>query len=196
MKKLALEPQAVIAYDNFNFKDTVCDQVLGSSKSVMHNMTSGLLIVSPSLPSSGLKQSMIDPKQPLTLNDILLSPGLHRDQVSKEISLFFIMDAICKIHPKAVASVFLGQENYVPSMPKLQLLTPEKTVLHQLGAIFHDEGTIDGTYGVHHDIWIQKLGFKEEDEFGHFHEQLWLAWGDQKTACFIQTLKAFQSTST
>jgi len=81
--KLALEPQAVIAYDNFNFKDTVHDQVLGSSKSVMRNMTSGLLIVSPSLPSSGLKQSMIDPKQPLTLNDILLLPGLHRDQVSK-----------------------------------------------------------------------------------------------------------------
>ena len=65
--------------------------------------------------------------------------------------------------------------------------------MQQLGAIFHNEDTIDGTYDVHQNIWIQKLGFKEEDESHHFNECLWLAWGDQKTASLIQSLKTEQS---
>ena len=158
----------------------------------MRNLTSVLLILCPQFPATGLKQSMFNPSQPLTLEDIITAPGLQRDHISQQVSTYFIAAAIRKLHPEAVEQVFCSQEDYFPMMPQLELLTPQRTILHQLGAIFHDEGTIEGTYGVHQDIWIQKLGFKEEDECHHFEERLWLAWGDQKTAAFIRSLKAEQ----
>jgi hypothetical protein len=64
--------------------------------------------------------------------------------------------------------------------------------MHQLGAIYEDEGTIEGTYGVHKEIWIKKLGFAEPDSSRHFTRRLWLVWGDQKTAHHIRSVKAEQ----
>ena len=48
--------------------------------------------------------------------------------------------------------MFSSQAEKFPKMPQLELLTPKKTTLHQLDAIFQDKGTIKGTYGVHKDI--------------------------------------------
>ncbi len=159
-------------------------------------MTSALLVLCPEFPATGLKQSMFNPSQPLSLDEILTAPGLQRDDIARQISTYFIATAVRTLHPEAVNFIFNNADNQFPQMPQLELLTPQRTTMQQLGAIFHDEGTIDGTYGVHQDIWIQKLGFKEEDESHHFDEHLWLAWGDQKTASLIRTLKAEQSIAT
>jgi len=78
-------------------------------------------------------------------------------------------------------------------MPRLELLTPRRTTVQQF---YHDEGTIEGTYGVHHDIWIRQLGLKEDDESHHFDERPMACVGRQKTASFIRNLKVEQSTST
>ena len=161
----------------------------------MRNMTTALLVHCPEFPTTGLKQSMFDPSHSLNYDNILTAQGLRRDSISRQISTYFIATAIRKLHPEAVEFIFHGMDEQFPQMPRLELLTPQKTMIQQVGAIYHDEGTIDGTYGVHHDIWIQKLGLKEEDEFHHFDERLWLAFGDQKTASFIRSLKAEQSTS-
>lgn len=192
LRTLASHPQAVIVYDNFNFKDTVSEQALGSSRPVMRNLTSALLIICPKIPTSGLQQSMLNTSQPLRLHDILTAPGLRRDSVSRKISLYHIATAIRKIHPEAVDAIFKDEPDLFPQMPQLELLAPRKTALQQLGAIFEDEGTIEGTYGVHTDIWIRKLGFKEDDQSHHFGQRLWLAWGDQKTAQHIRSVKTEQ----
>ncbi|KAN0079152.1 hypothetical protein V8E54_005665 [Elaphomyces granulatus] len=55
--KLALDPQLVIAYDNFNFKDTVRNQSIGHF-AIMQNLTSALAVLPPYLPSIGLKHSL------------------------------------------------------------------------------------------------------------------------------------------
>ena len=68
--------------------------------------------------------------------------------------------------------------------------------MQQLKAIFHNEDTIDETYDVHQNIWIQKLDFKKNDESHHFDECLWLAWDDHKTVSLIQILKTEQLITT
>ena len=77
-------------------------------------------------------------------------------------------------------------------MLQLDLLTPRKTVLHQLGAIYKDEGTIEGTYRVYTDIQIYKLGLKEDNQSHCFNRRLQLAQGDQKTTQNIRSIKAKQ----
>ena len=148
------------------------DQVLGSSKSTMRNMTSALLVLCPEFSATGLKQFMFNSSQLLSLDEILTASELQRDNIACQISTYFITTAVQILHSEAVNFIFNDIDNQFPQMPQLELLTSRRTTMQQLGAIFHDEGTIDGTYGVHQDIWIQKLGFKEDDESHHFDEHL------------------------
>ena len=172
LRSLAINPQALIVYDNFNFKNSVRDQVLESSKSIMHNMTSALLVLCSEFSATDLKQFMFNSSQSLSLNEILTALRLQRDDIACQISTYFITTAVQILHSEAVNYIFNDADNQFPQMSQLKLLTSQRTMMQQLRAIFHDEDTIDGTYGVHQDIWIQKLGFKEEDESHHFDECL------------------------
>ena len=148
------------------------DQVLESSKSTMHNMTSALLVLCPEFPATDLKQSMFNSSQLLSLDEILTASGLQRDNIAHQISTYFIMTAVQILHSEAVNFIFNDTDNQFPQMSQLKLLTSRRTTMQQLRAIFHDEGTIDETYDVHQNIWIQKLDFKKNDESHHFDECL------------------------
>jgi uncharacterized protein DUF6589 len=154
----------------------------------MRNMTTALLVTCPYLPQNRLTQDMFHPEKLLSYKDLIEAPGLRRDS---NISIYFITEAVAKLHSTEVAHVF-NDTSYRPQMPEIDRLRPYKTVMHQLGAIYEDEGTIEGTYGVHKDIWIKKLGFAEPDSSRHFARRLWLVWGDQKTAHHIRSVKAEQ----
>jgi hypothetical protein len=158
----------------------------------MRNMTTAVHVTCPYLPTSGLRQSMLDFSPSLELEAFFRAPGLQRDEVSQDITRFLIADTIRQLHPKSYEKVFNHHPSMSPKMPQLKILAPQKMPMHQLGAIFHDEGTIEGTYGVHRDIWINKFGLKEEDEAHCFDDRLWLVWGDQKTAQMIRSLKGEQ----
>ncbi|KAN0074102.1 hypothetical protein V8E54_008039 [Elaphomyces granulatus] len=71
--------QTVIAYDNFNFKDNVRDQALGSSHAIMRNMMTALLVTCPYLPQNGLTQDMFHPEKLLSYKTLMEAPGLPRD---------------------------------------------------------------------------------------------------------------------
>ncbi len=118
----------------------------------MRNMTSALLVLCPEFPATGLKQSMFNPSQLLSLDEILTAPGLQRDDIACQISTYFIMTAVRTLHPEAVNLIFNNTDNQFPQMPQLKLLISQRTTMQQLGAIFHDEDTIDGTYDVHQNI--------------------------------------------
>jgi hypothetical protein len=97
----------MVVYDNFNFLDR--DQALGSSKNVMQNLTTSLLLRCDDYPDDGLTQSMHDPSHPLELMDILR--GTLRDAVSKQWSRFLIVDSIRKVHDEEINTVFNGREH-------------------------------------------------------------------------------------
>jgi len=96
--RLAKLPQTVISYDNFNFLDRVRDQVLGSSKPVMRNLTTAILVYHPEIPATGLQQSMLQTSHELRLSDFVESPGLGRGRRDdKQITRHVIADAIRKL---------------------------------------------------------------------------------------------------
>src|SRR5205814_7020775 len=76
LRSLAINSQALIIYNNFNFKNSVRNQVLESSKSIMCNMTSALLVFCLKFSVTDFKQSMFNSSQSFSLNEILTSSEL------------------------------------------------------------------------------------------------------------------------
>jgi hypothetical protein len=196
LKVLARNPQTVVVYDNINFKDTKRDEVVGH-KSHMCSMTTAAIILCPELPSSGLHQVMHNPTVPLRVHDIFSAPGISDDDsIGLDISRSLITDAIKRLHPSSVSRIFTDSDDSYPKMPRLQSIRADKTRFWQFGAIFEDEGTIDGTYGVHESIFLQQLGLQTPDDpndtSDDFHDRLWLIHGDQLTVHRIRAVKAEQ----
>jgi hypothetical protein len=133
---------------------------------------------------------MHDPSKPLDYKILVESKGFRRDSFSVQCTNHFIADAIRVIHPGSFNHIFKGREELIPKIPEIDTLPPKPvTELHHLGAIFFDEGTIDGTYQVHDDIWVSKMKFSDDPAVADFAHRLWLAHGDLKTAEMIRTLK-------
>ena len=72
------DESAVVVYDNINFKDTVRDEKLGR-KAVMRALTTAAIVQSHCIPTTGLKQSMFQPRlSALSLDTILDSPAVSK----------------------------------------------------------------------------------------------------------------------
>ena len=161
IKELAKHPQAVVVYDNINFKDTKCDEHVGH-KATMQAMTTASIIHCPFLPDNGLTQSMHDATVQLDLENIFSSPGLSEDDEGKDISRALILDAVRRIHGLGVDCIFEDSNVEPPRMPVFDKLEPKKTKYWQLGAIYENEGTIAGTYRVHDNIFLQQFGLSSQ----------------------------------
>jgi len=180
-----------------NFKDTKRDETLGHT-SKMSAMTTSAIIINRELPSSGLTQSMHDPTIPLELTDLFRSPGIsgNNQDTNQKISKAVIARAIKGLHSTAVQHVFSKTSTF-PAMPVMERLKPQRTVFHQLGAIFEDEGTIQGTYRVHDDIFLRQLKMSSWSTTSSsppedFNDRLILVHGDQLTAHHIRSVKEEQ----
>ena len=53
-------------------------------------------------------------------------------------------------------------DNVFPEPPVFETLQAHRTKMFQLGAIFQDEGTLEGTYSVHDEIWKKQFGFEPD----------------------------------
>jgi hypothetical protein len=202
---LAEHKQFVVAYDNFNFQDTVRDQIIGSSKPLMRNLTTAIMVANPSLPLGGLWQrSLSYAERPLHFMDVLTSSGMRDDSTARAIARHFVAEAIRYQHPAAVRRVLAGIDQY--PMPTLDVLPPNRTPVHLLSAMFENEASIEGTARVHAELFLKQLrlgrsgagsGDTDTDEayLGtalEFTERLFLAYGDQLTAARIRSVKLGQ----
>jgi hypothetical protein len=104
IKELTKHLQAVVVYDNINFKDTKRDEHVGH-KAAMQAITTACIIHCPFLPETGLTQDMHDPKAQLDHEDILLSPGIQGNEMSDEVTRGHILEAIRRMHPSAVRTM-------------------------------------------------------------------------------------------
>ena len=95
---------------------------------------------------------------PLQLRDIVTAPGITGvDDIGPQASRSLIADAIKRLHP-AVSTLFAGDAAQLyPSFPSIERLPPRKTNFWQFAGITADEGTIEGTYTVHDDIYLRQL---------------------------------------
>jgi hypothetical protein len=190
----------ITIYDIMNFKDRKRDEIVGH-KETMRAMTTAALVLCPELPPSGLRQSMHNPTIPLVVDDIFNAPAISGMDggIGLDISRSLIADAIKRVYADGVNMVF-RHSNY-PQMPNINCLKANKTQFWQFGAIFEDEGTIQGTYGVHNSIFLDQLGLRAPDDpegsqVDDFSDRLFLAHGDRLTAHHIGTVKAEQSRAT
>jgi hypothetical protein len=141
-------------YDNINFKETKRDQVVGH-KSAMIAMTTAAIVKCPELPAEGLTQDMHNPTIPLSLGDILFSPGVSGNDggLGASITRGLIAEAVKALHPRTVRRVFSPVEGGPPTIPTIDRIELNSTPFWQLGAIYENEGTIDGAYAVHESIY-------------------------------------------
>ena len=175
-------------YDNFDYREGVKHQLI-SNHAEMRSVTTGKVFRGADIPLGGLKKSMLHREVPLTIEDLLYSPGAAVcDETAANIDTYFIAEAIRTAYPESVKSIFAKSNITYPAMPAVELLDPRKTDSKTLGPILFNEGTLDGSYEVIESIY--KHQFQLDDT--EFNDRLFLAFGDQKTSSLIRSMQAEQ----
>ena len=150
---------------------------------------------------------MLHPEIPLRPRDIYDAPGPDdQDGVIRQCQIHLIAEAIRETHREAVEALFIDQHPSNtgpmkprtemvdwPEFPAIERLPPRKTPNYGLGPITENEGTIDGTYAVIRNIFVNQLGYNPDIDFDG---PLRLAYGDQKTVSLIQVVKKEQAEAT
>lgn len=174
-------------YDNFDYREGVKHQLI-SNHAKMRSVTTGKVFRGADIPSGGLKKSMLHLEVPLTIEDLLYSPGAAvYDETAAKVDTF-IAEAIRTAYPNSVKSIFSNSDIPYPSMPTVELLKLRKTDSKTLGPILFNEGTLDDPYEVVESIY--KHQFQLDDT--EFDNRLFLAFGDRKTSSLIRSMQAEQ----
>jgi hypothetical protein len=156
----------------------------------MRSVTTGKIFVGRDIPTNGLLQTMLRSNVKLDyMKDIFFAPGLHKDSISADISRYFIADAVQRLYPNAVASVYSStftfeDEFQMPQLDRIRTNGPMESYI--LGAIPFNEGTLAGTYKVHEEIFLEQLHLDRDKDFAN---ALYLVYGDQKTASLNRSVK-------
>ena len=184
-----------MVYDNFQWHETLSSLALGSSRGKMRTVTTGMImiVINPYVDKYiGLRQSQLTRTHELNYQLLVDSPAIYKDDTSEQISKALIADAILRYYPDVIEKSFATDKRF-PRMPVIDVLEPRKYEVHQLGPIFFDEGSLEGTYGVHQDIWLRQLGL---DRLEDFRERLWIVGGDHRTTLLNRSIRQEQRFST
>lgn len=155
----------------------------------MRSVTTGKVFRGADIPPGGLRKSMLHRDVPLTIEDLLYSPGAAiYDEPAAEIDSCFIAEAIRTAYPSSVKHIFATSDISFPTMPTVELLEIRKTDSKTLGPILFNEGTLDGSYEVVDSIYKHQFQLDDMD----FNDRLFLAFGDQKTSSLIRSMQAEQ----
>lgn len=172
IKKVSRDPNSVVVYDNFNFKNRV-RELAGGKQDQFINLTTALLVACPEL-NGPFKQSDIDMTVQFT-RKMVIDYLLPRRPVVNATSRWLVKHAFRKLFKRDIEP-----------MPIVKRVTFPRSPYIQLGAIFEDEGTIDGVYRLHETLFKDRLDMKD------CPDRLILVHGDQKTTSFIRRIKNSQ----
>ena len=192
LRQNAQRTQGYLVYDNINFADRTRHEELGH-RAKFHSFTNAAWMVCNEIPTAGLTQDMHNPSHPLDVADVMLSDGIQNcTDIGAKTSRFFIFEAVRRLHTESVLQIFEKHADQVPAFPVIQTIPPTKTEFWQLAGITANEGTIEGTYAVHDDAFLNQLGFKKgvhPDEDDDFTQRLFLVHGDQLTVCRMRSVQ-------
>jgi len=197
LRTIGQHKQICTVYDNINIQDRVRHEDVGHRAGRI-DATNASVYLCDDIPLDGLRQDMHNPSIPLTLEDVTWSVGLEGDASELAIAQSHIADAVKRIHQEAVNAVFKNDPDRYPLFPLSEdCLSSTRTQYWQFAAVFENEGTIEGTYGVHKDLFQEQLGLAApedpaSDERDDFRDRLYLAHGDQLTAHHIRSLQSEQ----
>jgi hypothetical protein len=101
---VAKDPKTTLAYDNYDYKDTKRDQLLGHTNTIKA-MTTSYIIKCPQIRRVGLRPDMHYPTKKLDFAAILDSPHVcGGDEITPQITRALISDVIRRVHGMAVGS--------------------------------------------------------------------------------------------
>jgi hypothetical protein len=127
VRRYGQQLDACVVYDNFDYHEGIKHQLI-STHGEMRSVTTGKVFRGVDIPPGGLKKSMLHREVPLTIHDLLSSPGAAcYDEVSAEIDTFFIAEAIRTAYPGPVKVTFAKPDVSYPVMPAVELLEPRTT---------------------------------------------------------------------
>lgn len=155
----------------------------------MRNITTGLARICPAIPSTGLWQNMLRINEPYRVEWML--EAATQPLVEPEVSSWLVLDTIRNLFPTEIDSVYKRANLSYPSFPEKKRIKYESSPALYMGAIDQDEGTIEGTYGVHEELFRDLAGFNEKQDH-RFSKRLHLLVGDQKTTSFIRNQQVSQ----
>ncbi|KJK86218.1 hypothetical protein H633G_09939 [Metarhizium anisopliae BRIP 53284] len=188
VRRYGQQLDACVEYDNFDYREGVKHQLI-SNHAEMRSVTTGKVFRGADIPPGGLRKSMLHREVPLTIEDLLYSPGAAiYDETAAEIDCYFIAEAIRTAYPSSVKHIFATSDISFPTMPTVELLEIRKTDSKTLGPILFNEGTLDGSYEVVDSIYKHQFQLDDMD----FNDRLFLAFGDQKTSSLIRSMQAEQ----
>jgi hypothetical protein len=122
-------------YDNFDYREGVKHQLI-SNHAEMRSVTTGKVFRGADIPSGGLRKSMLHPEVPLTIEDLVYSPGAAvYDETAAKIDAYFIAEAIRIAYPESIKSIFSKSDIPYPSMLAVELLELRKIDNKTLGPI-------------------------------------------------------------
>lgn len=184
--------QGYVVYDNINFADRTRHEEIGH-RAQFHSFTNAAWVICNDIPEGGLTQDMHNPSHPLSIRDVMLSDGIQNTgSFDTDLSRFFIVEAIERLHGNAVKNLFKNCADQKPQFPVIDRRPGTRTEFWQLAGITANEGTIEGTYAVHDDIFLQQLGYTKAEQPGledDFTNRLFLAYGDQLTTHHIRSVQ-------
>lgn len=111
--------------------------------------------------------------------------------VEPSVSTWLVLHTIHTLFPDIVDDNYQRAKTSFPSFPENKRLKYNRSDPIFVGAVDQDEGSIDGTYGVHQEIFRELAGFNERQD-NRFSKRLHLVIGDQKTTSFIRNIQASQ----
>ena len=100
---------------------------------------------------------MYDLTKPLKFLDILGSPGLSGadNNLGLNTTRALIVKSIKRIYTGSVSDIFSqGGNDRFPRIPAKDIIPIYKSFFRQFGAIYEDEGTIEGYYSVYNNIFL------------------------------------------
>ena len=89
----------MIAYDNFNFKDSTRHETTGH-RAEMRAVTTAIVVQCEDIPQGGLQQDAFSAAVPLSYEDFLKAPVLYggAEDLENSLSDCLIMEAIQRMH--------------------------------------------------------------------------------------------------
>jgi uncharacterized protein DUF6589 len=187
-----------VSWDNFDYSQTVRHQTLRDPSEHI-SATTGKLCIGHSVPSGGLLRSMFHPEFVLHHSHITTAPGNQDDDIQLRCQQHWIAEAIRYTHRKGVEALFAAQTCATsgqmkprvhlidwPEFPTVNRLQTQKTVDYSLSPMLYNEGTLEGTYKVIENVFLEQLGDKSDTDFDGL---LQLVYGDQKTVSLLNTVK-------
>jgi hypothetical protein len=93
VRRYGQQLDACVVYDNFDYREGVKHQLI-SNHAEMRSVTTGKVFRGADIPPGGLKKSMLHREVPLTIEDLLYSPGAAEyDETAAKIDTYFISNS-------------------------------------------------------------------------------------------------------